>query len=77
MTDAKSGQQAMSDDALHDLVASTDPGARAPTGFAEKVLLGTALLWSLFQLWYASPIPFMVAFGVFNADRYPYHPAAI
>jgi hypothetical protein len=25
-----------------------------------------ALAWSLFQLWFASPIPFMLGFGVFN-----------
>ncbi|WP_430727115.1 TRAP transporter permease [Variibacter gotjawalensis] len=25
-----------------------------------------AIAWSLFQLWYASPLPFMVGFGVFN-----------
>ena len=30
------------------------------------LIAGTALVWSLFQLWFASPIPFMVGFGVFN-----------
>ncbi|MEO0363742.1 MAG: TRAP transporter fused permease subunit, partial [Pseudomonadota bacterium] len=29
-------------------------------------MLFAALAWSLFQLWIASPIPFMVGFGVFN-----------
>ncbi|HEU4985995.1 MAG TPA: TRAP transporter permease [Rhizobiaceae bacterium] len=31
-----------------------------------KVLLVTAVAWSLFQLWYASPLPFIFGFGVFN-----------
>ena len=25
-----------------------------------------AVAWSLFQLWYASPLPFMVGFGIFS-----------
>ena len=56
----------MSDEELQDLVASTDTGARNPVGPAGKIILGAALLWSLFQLWIASPIPFVVGFGVFN-----------
>ena len=51
----------MSDDELADLVASTDTGARAPGGISNRILLGVALIWSLFQLWYASPLPFLVA----------------
>ena len=43
---------------LDDLVASTDTGARAPTGWVGKLLLGVALFWSLFQIYYASPLPF-------------------
>jgi TRAP transporter 4TM/12TM fusion protein len=45
------------------LAADTDVGGRAPVGVARQVLLGVALLWSLFQLWIASPLPF--ALGVF------------
>ena len=51
---------------LQDLVASTDTGGRNPSGITKRVLLGAALVWSLFQLWIASPLPFMVGFGVFN-----------
>jgi TRAP transporter 4TM/12TM fusion protein len=29
-------------------------------------MLGSALAWSLFQLWVASPLPFSLGFGVFN-----------
>ena len=61
MSDQNNDNKAMSDDALQDLVASTDTGARAPGGLSSKILLGAALVWSLFQLWYASPLPFLVA----------------
>ena len=27
---------------------------------------GVPVAWSLFQLWYASPLPFLFGFGVFN-----------
>ncbi len=51
---------------LDELVASSDTGARTPPGVVGKLILGVALCWSLFQLWIASPIPFMVGFGVLN-----------
>ena len=41
-------------------------GARTPVGSMAQVITGLALLWSLFQLWYASPLPFMLGFGVLN-----------
>ena len=56
----------MSDSELDDLVASSDTGGRNPSGITKKILLGAALAWSLFQLWIASPIPFILGFGVFN-----------
>ena len=43
-----------------------DVGARLPIGIMEKLIAGLALLWSLFQLWIASPLPFIVGFGVMN-----------
>jgi TRAP transporter 4TM/12TM fusion protein len=59
---------------LQKLVAQNDSGARSPSGLAEKILLGTALAWSLFQLWIASPLPFMDwpfigSFGIFNSSE--------
>jgi TRAP transporter 4TM/12TM fusion protein len=51
---------------LSDLVAQADTGGRNPHGVVKQVMLGVALLWSLFQLWIASPIPFMIGIGVFN-----------
>ncbi|MEO1193351.1 MAG: TRAP transporter permease [Pseudomonadota bacterium] len=56
----------MSQDELDSLVASSDTGGRTPPGGTGMIVLGVALLWSLFQLWYASPLPFMTGFGVFN-----------
>ncbi|MBZ9567824.1 TRAP transporter permease [Modicisalibacter tunisiensis] len=54
---------------LEDLVASSDTGSRKLTGTPHKILLGVAALWSLFQLWIASPLPFMLKFGVFSATE--------
>ena len=41
-------------------------GARLPEGLMARVIGGIALLWSLFQLWIASPLPFVFGVGVFN-----------
>ena len=51
---------------LDQLVAEADIGGRKPQGLAAKAIMIVAVAWSLFQLWYASPLPFMVGFGVFS-----------
>ena len=51
---------------LEQLVAEADTGGRKPTGLAAQILLSVAVFWSLFQLWYASPLPFVLGFGVLN-----------
>ncbi|MGL4915851.1 MAG: TRAP transporter permease, partial [Aeromonas allosaccharophila] len=43
-----------------------DVGARLPLGPLGWIITALALAWSLFQLWIASPLPFMVGFGVLN-----------
>ncbi|WP_303845929.1 TRAP transporter permease [Aeromonas sobria] len=43
-----------------------DVGARLPLGPLGWIITTLALAWSLFQLWIASPLPFMVGFGVLN-----------
>ncbi len=53
-------------DGFQDLVADTDTGGRNPSGLTKRILLGAALAWSLFQLWIASPLPFIVDFAVLN-----------
>ncbi len=61
----------MSDEELQDLVASTDTGARSPVGSVGKIIAGVALVWSLYQLWIASPLPFVFArvIPVLNLDE--------
>ena len=36
------------------------------TGFHLKIVSAIAIIWSFFQLWYASPFPFMFDFGMFK-----------
>ena len=53
--------------AAEDFIAEADTGARAPVGaVSRKVLIYVPLVWSLFQLWYASPLPFTLGFGILN-----------
>ncbi|MEH6470324.1 MAG: TRAP transporter permease [Halopseudomonas sp.] len=51
---------------IQELVAQSDSGARKPSGLAGKLLIITPVSWALFQLWYASPLPFIFHFGVLN-----------
>src|SRR5262245_64185309 len=53
---------------LEELVAE-DVGGRRPGGVAAKAITGVAIAWSLFQLWYASPLPFMLGFGIFGDEQ--------
>jgi TRAP transporter 4TM/12TM fusion protein len=46
---------------LDELVASSDTGGRTPVGGVGKFLAIVAVSWSLYQLWIASPLPYMVA----------------
>ncbi|WP_280567333.1 TRAP transporter permease [Chromohalobacter sp. 296-RDG] len=50
-------------------LAANETGARKPTGPVGKLLLCVAAVWSLFQLWIASPLPFVFGFGVFSATE--------
>ena len=36
------------------------------SGIHLKIVASIAIIWSLFQLWYASPFPFMLNFGMFK-----------
>ncbi|MEH6811946.1 MAG: TRAP transporter permease [Motiliproteus sp.] len=49
-----------------DIVAAADSGSRNPAGLPGKLLFIVPLCWALFQLWYASPLPFILDFGVIN-----------
>ena len=57
----------VNDAGLQDMVAETETGARNPTGAIPKnVLFFVPLVWTLFQLWYASPLPFVFNIFVLN-----------
>ena len=55
----------MKQEKVNQVVEETEGRARILTGWQLKFVASIAFLWSLFQLWYASPFPFMVGFGVF------------
>src|SRR5690554_674729 len=43
-----------------------ESGARSPQGLMALLIAGIALSWSLFQLWIASPLPFIFKWAVLN-----------
>jgi TRAP transporter 4TM/12TM fusion protein len=53
-------------DSLDQIVKEADLGGREPVGSVGKLMILVAGFWSLFQLWYASPLPFMLKFGILN-----------
>ncbi|MGF1720062.1 TRAP transporter permease [Vibrio kyushuensis] len=54
---------------LQELAANADSGARQPLGLSGKLISVVALTWALFQLWYASPLPFILNFGIINDSQ--------
>lgn len=45
---------------LEDMVAANDTGGRNPTNIlVKRIIIITAILWSLFQVYYASPLPYI------------------
>ncbi|MGP6087962.1 TRAP transporter permease [Antarctobacter jejuensis] len=60
------GKGGLSQAELDELVASSDTGGRSPSAAMTRFIMIVAIIWSLFQLWIASPLPFMFNFGVFN-----------
>ena len=65
--DNMSPEEVAADLALAEELASSEAGARNPTGsFPKKVLYFVPLIWTIFQLWYASPLPFIFNFFVIN-----------
>ncbi|MEQ9641536.1 MAG: TRAP transporter permease [Alphaproteobacteria bacterium] len=62
----RDGKNGLDQAELDELVAAADIGGRSAGGFVGRLIAAIALVWSLFQLWFASPLPFAVGFGVFN-----------
>ena len=51
---------------LQQIVADADTGGRAAGGLAGATIFLVAIGWALFQLWYASPLPFTFGIGLLN-----------
>ena len=49
----------MNEDELQELVEQTETGGRHVTGNVKKLITFTAIAWSLFQLYFSSPMPFI------------------
>lgn len=45
---------------VDNLVASNDIGGRHPSGIQLKIILIVAFVWAVFQIWIASPFPYMM-----------------
>jgi TRAP-type uncharacterized transport system fused permease subunit len=71
MSGKKGAAVEISDD-IQDLVLDNDAGARRPSGFTLNVILGVAFLWSMFQLWIASPLPFALNIFVLDGTKSRY-----
>ena len=55
---------------VHEMIAEADTGARNPKGAIPKnVLFFVPLAWTFFQLWYASPLPYIFNFFVINSTE--------
>ena len=70
MGEEKNGVSPVADkNKLQDMIAESDTGARSPSGISAKVLWFVPLAWALFQLWYASPMPYIVRVAVLNSTE--------
>jgi TRAP transporter 4TM/12TM fusion protein len=70
MTETNTDNTQLNDDELQDLVASTDTGGRTPDNKSiVKLMAAVALTWSIFQIWIASPLPFVFGWGVFASGE--------
>lgn len=47
-------------------ILDKETGRRKPKGIPHAVCLVVPVVWSLFQLWISSPLPYDLGFGVFN-----------
>ncbi|MDH3377845.1 MAG: TRAP transporter permease [Gammaproteobacteria bacterium] len=70
MTDTTNGEPTAAEhQELQDMIAEADTGGRKPAGIPAKVLWVVPLIWSLFQLWYASPMPYIVEAAILNSTE--------
>lgn len=70
MTDNTALPEDQLDNQLEEMIAESDTGGRHPTNpISIKILFLVPLLWTLFQLWIASPLPYILNFGLFNGNE--------
>ncbi len=64
---AQSQGDTSTDSNLEDFIADSDTGGRVPQdGLGRMALWYLPLIWSIYQLWIASPLPFVLGIGVWN-----------
>lgn len=66
MTDAPVPGTTVDRAVLDRLVAEADTGGRTPSKQIARLLFAVAVAWSLFQVWYASPLPFVFGILILN-----------
>jgi TRAP transporter 4TM/12TM fusion protein len=66
----KPTEKSLPSEDVHEMIAEVDTGARNPKGAIPKnVLFFVPLAWTFFQLWYASPLPYIFNFFVINSTE--------
>ena len=56
----------IADPGIIEQMMAKETGRRNPAGFSHAALLLVPVIWSLFQLWITSPIPYSLGVGVLN-----------
>jgi TRAP transporter 4TM/12TM fusion protein len=64
MAEVEDRHQHVDVNALNEMVAEADTGGRKPRGLTGKLIVAVSLAWSLFQIWYSSPIAYFINWGV-------------
>lgn len=67
--ESKAGTSVADQKALDEMIADSDTGGRNPTGISKQILWFVPLTWALFQVWYASPLPYIFNIGLFNSTE--------
>ncbi len=63
----QASEKILDEERVHEMVAEVDTGGRKPHGaISRNVLFFVPLAWTIFQLWYASPLPFILNIFVLN-----------
>lgn len=65
----KAATSTADEQALKDMIADADTGGRDPSGISKQILWFVPLAWAVFQLWYASPLPYIFNIGLFNSTE--------